>query len=193
MLDVIIVGADPLARSGLNAALADCPDVYVSGEAATAQELAMLIRETAPAALLWDGINDDTEVPTLALVTDERSAGLALANGADGVLFRDGDPSRIAAALTAITQHIRVIDAAFTTALLPASAAHGALDDELTARELEVLGLLAEGLSNRLIARRLEFSEHTAKFHVNAILFKLSARSRTDAVVRGIRLGLLRV
>ena len=56
-----------------------------------------------------------------------------------------------------------------------------------------MIRLLAEGLSNRLIARRLEFSEHTAKFHVNAILFKLSARSRTDAVVRGIRLGLLRV
>ncbi len=63
--------------------------------------------------------------------------------------------------------------------------------EALTPREREVLQLLAEGLANRAIAQRLAISEHTVKFHVNAILGKLNAQSRTEAVVRAARLGLL--
>jgi DNA-binding CsgD family transcriptional regulator len=61
----------------------------------------------------------------------------------------------------------------------------------LTARELEVLGLLAEGASNKLIARRLGISTHTAKFHVASLLEKLDAVSRTDAVAHAARTGVL--
>ena len=61
----------------------------------------------------------------------------------------------------------------------------------MTSRELEVLWLLAEGLPNKAIASRLGISEHTVKFHVNSIMGKLSAQSRTDAVVRATRLGLI--
>jgi DNA-binding NarL/FixJ family response regulator len=61
----------------------------------------------------------------------------------------------------------------------------------LTPREAEVLALIAEGLSNKLIADRLKISEHTAKFHVNALLTKLSAETRTEAVVLAARRGLL--
>lgn len=61
----------------------------------------------------------------------------------------------------------------------------------LTPREAEVLGLLAEGLSNKLIADRLKVSDHTAKFHVNSILNKLGAETRTEAVVLAARRGLL--
>ena len=63
--------------------------------------------------------------------------------------------------------------------------------EALTPRETEVLHLLAEGLANKAIARRLDISEHTVKFHVNAILGKLDAQSRTGAVVRAMRLGWL--
>jgi DNA-binding NarL/FixJ family response regulator len=63
--------------------------------------------------------------------------------------------------------------------------------ESLTDRELQVLSRLAEGLSNKQIAARLGISEHTAKFHVNAILGKLGVQSRTEAVVRAARLGLL--
>jgi len=63
--------------------------------------------------------------------------------------------------------------------------------EELTAREMEVLQLLAEGLPNKSIAQRLDISEHTVKFHVNAILRKLEAQSRTEAVVQATRLGLI--
>ncbi|HZY06001.1 MAG TPA: response regulator transcription factor, partial [Anaeromyxobacteraceae bacterium] len=66
-----------------------------------------------------------------------------------------------------------------------------ALDEPLTPRELEVLGLLAEGLPNKAIAARLGISEHTAKFHVNAILGKVGAESRSEAIVRAARLGLV--
>jgi DNA-binding NarL/FixJ family response regulator len=65
------------------------------------------------------------------------------------------------------------------------------LIEDLTGREREVLGLMAEGMSNKTIALRLEISEHTVKFHVNAILRKLGAQSRTEAVVRATRLGLI--
>ena len=66
-----------------------------------------------------------------------------------------------------------------------------ALVEPLTPREAEVLQLLAEGLTNRRIAERLGISEHTAKFHVNAILGKLGARSRSEAIAQAARLGLL--
>ena len=64
-------------------------------------------------------------------------------------------------------------------------------DAELTPRELEVLGLLAEGASNKLIARRLGVSVHTAKFHVGRLLDKLDAVGRTDAVAHAARLGVI--
>ena len=65
------------------------------------------------------------------------------------------------------------------------------LEEHLTRRELEVLEVLAEGLSNRAIAARLAISEHTVKFHVAAIFAKLGAENRTDAVRRGVRQGLI--
>lgn len=75
-------------------------------------------------------------------------------------------------------------------------AAPGAAADQdasvaLTARELEVLALLAEGASNKLIARRLGISAHTAKYHVASLLEKLDAVSRTDAVAHAARIGVL--
>jgi DNA-binding NarL/FixJ family response regulator len=65
------------------------------------------------------------------------------------------------------------------------------LYEALTPRELEVLEVLAQGLSNRAIAARLAISEHTVKFHVSSIFAKLGAENRTDAVRRGVRLGLI--
>ena len=65
------------------------------------------------------------------------------------------------------------------------------LVDALTPREIEVLQLIGQGLSNRAIAQRLAISEHTAKFHVNAILGKLGAQTRAEAVAQGVRSGLL--
>ena len=73
---------------------------------------------------------------------------------------------------------------------------HSAVEEiveALTPREMDVLEMLAEGLSNKMIAHRLSISDHTAKFHVNSILAKLHAGTRTEAVTRGIRLGLIKL
>jgi DNA-binding CsgD family transcriptional regulator len=100
-----------------------------------------------------------------------------------------------AAALLGEVPGIRLADSGETAdlalvAALPAE--HGAdLEMPLTPRELEVLRLLAEGASNKIIARRLGISVHTAKFHVGQLLDKLDASGRTDAVAHAARLGVI--
>lgn len=128
--------------------------------------------------------------PTLALVRDEDSALELLRAGALGVLLRSAESERLLSALHAVASGLAVFEPAWLRTL---SSARAAPADGLTftPRETEVLGLMAEGLSNKLIADRLNISEHTAKFHVNAILNKLGAETRTEAVVSAARRGLL--
>lgn len=138
-----------------------------------------------------------SDVPVLALVAQDETI-TAIAAGASGALHRDSPPSAISAALLALTEGLAVFDRSFVALLMPKDRAPEALAEApvapaetLTAREREVLGLLAEGLSNKEIATALHISEHTAKFHVNSILQKLSAQKRVEAVVRAARLGLI--
>lgn len=131
-------------------------------------------------------------VPVLALVPP----GLALeaiSAGASGALARDAAPEAIAAAVHALREGLAVFDRGFLSAIAPAAPAAepGPRNEQLTAREHEVLALLAEGLSNKEIAGKLEISEHTAKFHVNSILQKMGAQKRVEAVVRAARLGII--
>jgi two-component system, NarL family, nitrate/nitrite response regulator NarL len=130
------------------------------------------------------------ETPTLALINDEETALELLRAGAQGVLFRNAPGERLVAGLRALSQGLGVFEPALFRALLNARAMP-AEAVSLTPRETEVLGLIAEGLSNKLIADRLKISEHTVKFHVNALLNKLSAETRTEAVVLAARRGLL--
>jgi DNA-binding CsgD family transcriptional regulator len=101
---------------------------------------------------------------------------------------------RLSAALTAAPD-IRLAERgeAADAALVLPEAAHRAetTDATLTRRELEVLALVAEGASNKLIARRLGISVHTAKFHVGSLIDKLDATGRTDAVAQAARLGVI--
>ena len=85
-----------------------------------------------------------------------------------------------------------VLDESFATLLLrDAPVPPEELAEPLTPRELEVLQLLSQGLPNKRIAQRLAISEHTVKFHVNAILGKLGVQSRGEAMVQAVRLGLV--
>ncbi|OUL98530.1 response regulator transcription factor [Variovorax sp. JS1663] len=101
---------------------------------------------------------------------------------------------RLAAALAAVPD-IRVAErgeVADLAVVLPEAAQRSEpADMTLTPRELEVLALVAEGASNKLIARRLGISVHTAKFHVGSLIDKLDATGRTDAVAQAARLGVL--
>jgi two-component system nitrate/nitrite response regulator NarL len=149
-------------------------------------------------AFAYEAIRSLTvETPVLALVA---SADLlpAIAAGASGALHRDSPPDLVLAAVSAIHEGLAVFDRSFVERLVPAPAAsqtEGAAArqerDELTPREQEVLALLAEGLSNKEIASRLDISDHTAKFHVNSILQKMGAQKRVEAVVRAARLGII--
>jgi ATP/maltotriose-dependent transcriptional regulator MalT len=87
----------------------------------------------------------------------------------------------------------RLDEAEAVLSLPPASSDHELLIEALTAREHDVLALLADGLSNRDIAARLDISEHTVKFHLASIFGKLGASTRTEAVQRGLRLGVIEI
>jgi len=106
-------------------------------------------------------------------------------------LPRDAPAEQIVAALHAATAGLMAFPIEAASTFIPTSSASEV--ENLTPREMETLEMLAEGLSNKQIAGRLHISEHTAKFHVNSILGKLGAGTRTEAVVRGLRSGLLKV
>ena len=129
----------------------------------------------------------------VALIAEERQGAEALAAGAAGVHLRDGARERLPLMLAAAAEGLIVLDDALKARLVGSRrmALDGLPLQPLTAREREVMSLLAEGRSNRDIALALSIAERTAKFHVNAILEKLDAEGRTEAVVRAARLGLV--
>jgi DNA-binding NarL/FixJ family response regulator len=184
-LRVRVRSDDPLARSALTQLLADRPEVAVVDEAAEVVVWDFASAESA------DGAGGGLRV--VAVLADESQGAEALAAGARGLVSRGVDGDRLTAAVLAVASGLIVLDDGAGASLLrPAARADvEAPLEELTPRELEVLQLLAEGLANKRIAERLAISEHTAKFHVNAILGKLGARSRTEAIVLAARLGLV--
>jgi len=201
-LRVVVAGGDPLARSGLQALLSDQPGLSIVALADLGPDLRLVLERERPDASVWDlgieaklGIERlrdlDGSVPVLALVTDDADGQELLAAGARGVLLRDSDAARIAAALFAVAQQIVVLEPGMGLPGPRVPSDERAPIEPLTRRESEVLQLLAQGLSNKEIAQRLKVSEHTAKFHVNAILSKLGVQSRTEAVVKAARLSLI--
>ena len=199
---VLIVADDPLARAGLAALLADQDGCTVVGQVAATDSLLASQDVYQPDVILWDPgwepdlssdrLTDLAEggVPVVALLSASDQATAAWAAGARGLLRRDTGTEALLAAIAAAAQGLAVIDPALAP---PLPLAHPGSPETLTPRELEVLRLLAEGLPNKAIALRLDISEHTVKFHLNAILGKLGAQSRTEAVVQAIRLGLVAV
>jgi two-component system nitrate/nitrite response regulator NarL len=146
--------------------------------------------------LVWD-VSDtpppSSITPVLALVNEPHEARQAFRAGAKGALSRSAPAHAIAPAALAVAAGHWVVDEAFAVALLglEPEVPRATVPTLLSPREQEVLELLSEGLSNRDIAERLGVSRHTAKFHVNAILDKLGATTRTEAVVLAARSGML--
>lgn len=199
-----IVADDPLVRAGLARlldSLDECAVVAQSGSTELLQDAAEADQVETADLILWDlGWDGDAalpawetvDAPIIALAAADVDAAALWNAGVTGLLPRDAAPERLLAAAQAVMHGLSVFDAA--AGLAP--GADGPLDDappleELTPREAEVLNLLAEGLTNKAIAQALQISSHTVKFHVNAIMSKLNAQSRTAAVVRATRLGLL--
>lgn len=207
-LSLLIVADDLLARAGLAALLAGQPGLSIAGQSDCSPQLDALVQEHAPDALLWDlgwdfgeaensrlleRLTDfSARLPVLALLPGGEEAGRVWAAGVAGLLPRQVDGERLSAALNAVAAGLLVLDPSQRTLLTPPPEIDPAeLLEPLTPREEDVLALLADGLTNRAIARQLAISENTVKFHVQSLLGKLDAQSRTDAVVRATRLGLL--
>jgi DNA-binding NarL/FixJ family response regulator len=119
-----------------------------------------------------------------------RMAAQALRAGARAVLGVGADAAQIAAAAISVFHGLLAMPADVAQSLDP-PATLAAAPEPLTARELEILSLLAGGDSNKTIAARLSISVHTVKFHISSILAKLGVASRTEAVALGLRLGIV--
>jgi two-component system nitrate/nitrite response regulator NarL len=198
-LRVAVVSEDPLLRAGMAALLAGREEVSVEAALSPEEVTAAALDTTRVEAALvdaaslapGDGLQEIARaVPVVALVTDGSGASLALAAGARSVLFRgEAGGDRVAAALVAAARGLLALDPSLGGWLRPPPPAVDA--EPLTAREREVMALLAEGLSNKAIARRLGVAERTAKFHVESILGKLGAETRAEAIVIAARRGLV--
>jgi DNA-binding NarL/FixJ family response regulator len=210
VIRVFIVAASPLARAGLENLLA-ARDVQVVASSVSLEALAEMLADAAPdvvlidasgepfeAALEWivaSGLAADVSVVALGDGVTAASSAEALRAGVRAALPGDISLDQLVAALQAVAGGLLVVHPSHMSEALPArSAPSRALDElaeSLTRRELEVLQMLAAGLSNKEIASRLNISDHTVKFHVASILGKLGAGTRTEAVSLGIRRGLV--
>jgi len=209
---ILIVASSAVVRAGLETILAGRPALEVVGSVPDGAALDAAIDGLAPDVVLMDLetsspagtampalAGDDTE-PVFVILTDRLDAGGtsdALRSGARAVLPRGADPPAIVAAVEAAAAGLLILHPD-SAALLPVLSAGPrplapAGVESLTPREIEVLGMMAEGMGNKQIARGLSISEHTVKFHVGSILAKLGAGSRTEAVTLGLRQGLIMV
>jgi DNA-binding NarL/FixJ family response regulator len=202
----MLIADDPETRAELAARLGTRLDCVVAAEAASDGDLAAVAAAADPDVIVWD-LGDDPDaafarladaqslgVPIVAIVEDEHDGVRALAAGAVGLLPPEADAERLVLGAQAVIGGLLALDPALAgIGVAPSDPGDDPPVEALTRRELEVLRLVAEGLGNRSIAERLGITEHTAKFHVHTILGKLGTQSRTEAVVRAARLGLIAI
>jgi two-component system nitrate/nitrite response regulator NarL len=192
-----VIARSALVRSGLSAILGATPNIRVVAEVAPEDAGTLLGTIDLVVCDVADDVAEDVlerapkGVPVLALSGSAQQSRELLDAGARGVLLRSASAEQLSSASLAVAAGLFALDEAVAEPLVGERKPPPESLVSLTPREQEVLGLMAEGLSNKWIAVRLGISEHTVKFHVNSILDKLEADTRTDAVVRAARQGLL--
>jgi DNA-binding NarL/FixJ family response regulator len=191
VISVLIAASSPVSRAGLKAMVEEIPGCSTVGSA-SAGELVEHALELHPDVILWQIAPDEDaaalgalEHQNIVLLTSNASLELIRA-GAHGVLPLEASADQIEIALQAAAMGLGV----FSPHQLDVHATPR-VSTALTARETEVLRMIAEGLANKEIAWRLGISEHTVKFHVSSLLGKLGAGSRTEAIGAGIRQGVI--
>ncbi|MEU9641023.1 response regulator transcription factor [Streptomyces sp. NPDC048188] len=211
---VLLVDDEPLVRAGLRAVLEAQPDIEVVGEAADGAAVVPLVRQMRPDVVamdvrmpLLDGIEATrallrtvVDPPKILVVTtfeNDEYVYEALRAGADGFLLKRARPAEIVHAVRLIAEGDSLL---FPASVRQLAAEYGDGDGNraaraelerarLTEREGEVLRLMARGLSNAEIAARLVVGTETVKSHVSAVLAKLGARDRTQAVIKAYESG----
>ncbi len=212
-ISVVIADDQRLVRAGFRVILASEPDISVVGEASDGLEAIKLVRALAPAIVLMDirmpnrdGLtaarrilgHSDTRVLVLTTFDADEYVYETLKIGASGFLLKDAPPEQLIGAVRCIAAGDALIDPSVTRRLIrrfaraarPPSLLPARLKD-LTARELDVLRLIARGLANAEIAAELVVEESTVKTHVSRILMKLGLRDRVQAVVVAYESGLV--
>ena len=214
---VLIVDDQSLVRAGFRMILDAEPDIEVVGEAADGLEAVLAARETEPDVILMDVrmpnvdgleatrrlLDGREEGPRILILTTfdlDEYVYEALRAGASGFLLKDTPPEQLVEAIHVIAGGDALLSPVVTRRVIaefvrrpPAAALQPAPGlDELTARELEILRLMARGLSNAEIAAELFVSETTVKTHVRHVLTKLGLRDRVQAAVYAYESGLVR-
>ncbi|WP_344856845.1 response regulator transcription factor [Amycolatopsis ultiminotia] len=209
-LRVVLADDQAVVREGLVTLLGLLPEVEVVGAAADGVQALELVAEHRPDVLLVDlrmpkrnGVETtelvrarypETEVVVLTTYTDDDSLLGALKAGARGFLTKDADAEAIARALRSAAAGQSTVDGALQARLVAAATSRAPVRTQelegLTTREVEVLRLIAAGLSNAEIARTLVVSEATVKTHVNHLFAKAGLRDRAQAVAFAYRAGI---
>lgn len=203
---IVIADDHAVVRQGLRMLLSLDPELEVVGEAANGKLALQLARELQPDVVLMDmmmpvmdGIEaighirrevPDTEVVALTSVLEDHTVVGAVRAGAIGYLLKDSSSDELIRAIKAATNgQVQLSPQAAVFLLREVRAPEPT--DELTERELEVLRLVASGLSNKEIAYTLTIGEKTVKTHVSNILSKLNVASRTQAALHAVKIGLV--
>ena len=213
MTRILVAAASVVVQAGLEALLTANPELTVVGSSSQVATLAQQIENLQPDVVLLEwtvqddepltekllALNNGTHEAAIVVLADDPQGDWmveALRTGVRAVLPREATASEIVAAAVAAAAGLVALHPETIDALLPAipsvvRSLPTPIPQALTPREIEVLNMLAEGLGNKTIARRLNISEHTVKFHVGSIFSKLKASSRTEAVTLGARQGLI--
>jgi DNA-binding NarL/FixJ family response regulator len=206
---VLVVDDHPVYRHGLRTALEHVADIEIVGDCDDGAAAVEAVAELAPDVVLMDvrmpgmdGVeaarliterNPDVRVVMLTASQDASDLVASIRAGASGYILKEASTEEVADVVRAITQGRAFVSSTMTPKLfaefnaLALRAEDGEGERRLTRREVEILGLVAEGLSNKQIAQRLVISQNTVKNHVRNILEKLRLRSRAEAAAFAVR------
>jgi len=211
LLRVLVVDDHPVFRKGLSALLASLPEADVVGEAADGEQALVLAAKLAPDVIVMDlhmpnvngveatrrivSASPEAGVLVLTMFEDDDSVFAAMRAGARGYLVKGSDTDEVVAAVTAVGRGDAIFGPTVARRILsfltrPLSAFDQQLFPELSTREREVLDLIASGLGNADIAKRLFLSPKTVRNHVSSVFTKLQVADRAHAIVRARAAGL---
>lgn len=207
-IKVMIVDDHPIVRDGLKSVLLAADDMVLAGEAGSGRETLARCRESLPDVILMDvvmpgmdglettravlGQYPEVKIVVLTTFPEEDLVQKALAAGAIGYWLKNAPADALADAIRSAYAGQATLAPEATQALVRARASPRKLGYDLSGRELEVLALLVDGLSNDEIAERLVISPGTVRHHVSACISKLGASNRTHAAALAVEHGLTR-